>query len=331
MARLSILTLLTLWACDPNPKDTDTDTGTDTDTDTDTGELAPLTLAQDDTPAWKIRYSSAIWTGTITEDGALATIDYSEYYDGEEPVCTATMRVTGSPLDGDCSGGCVDADWGFALTPELEESSGECLFQNVETAPLPELTDQIPWFAHFTDVVDMWGDHYDVLVAMGFYDETDSFGYNQLYCEEGGEVTCALWDPAGDLWYPAEVGVGETLGWTECGIDQGISSDTSFMTEDAEVGEVAMDTIDVWTFGARAGQVLTATVDSTSADAMPEIHLVAPDGCLLGQTFFDVLCSTGEKSCPSVEVTLPTAGLWSLVVGDMGGFTIDYRLAVQLQ
>lgn len=327
MSRLVIISLLVLGACEEKPQDSHAGQ----DSAADTGEQSTLTLAQDDVAEWVYYYSSAAWAGTITEDGADGTIAYVEYLNEAEPVCTATLAFSASPLDGDCSGGCAGADWGHALPLSVVESTGTCLYSDPDITPGLGAEPWTPYFAHFTDVVDTWGDHYDELAVVGAYDETDTTGVTPVYAEEDGVVSVANWSPSGEFNYWAEVGVGQYQFWTDCGLDEVISADTSFLTEEAEAEDLLGETIDLWTVQASAGQILRATLDTTTADVVPEISLVNPDGCRIGTAVSEVSCDSGEGTCPSVELELPQGGLWSLAVAEDLGNVLEYRLSVQVQ
>lgn len=321
-----ITTLPLLWAALAACGDKgDTDTGGGDDTG---GGEHGLTLTTDEVPREGDLWTEATWTGTVNSEGVNATISYTEWWDSDAPHCTAELALMGTALSGDCDGSCTGNDWGWSLSATPASTDGECTFKQPDNAPGLSGAQYSHFIAHFTDVDSPFGAMEEML-TLGYYSaQGESTSYPYLY--DGASNTATGWDTTGALNYASQVGTGQPRLWDVCGGSADIESTEAFISDAAQTGSTGQDLSDVWTLSGKAGQTLKAGVDVTG-DTSPRLALVDPDGCLVGEVFLAVQCSSGAWDCPAITYELPSDGVWSLVVSNLSGAAMEYSLSAELE
>ena len=286
----------------------------------DTGSQQPtepshpvLSLTQDDTPLESTLRSSAQGVVSITGDNITGTCEYTEKMDDAEPHCNATLTIEGSKSDTICQQSMPDNDWCFAYTVATDQNNPDCLFADGTIALNIAQSNRQGFIGYMSEYVDSNDNIFTNYMVVGAvlgntYENTGNAQWNQT----DQTITLNISEsttPISNL-------------YQECGGTDFIESNTNFISETVISGSIICPTepednttlVDVWELQAEVGQTIGATVDIIE-ELGAKLAVVAPDGCLLGDSSNWVTCNGNpELYCPSVSFAATQAGTHKLLV-----------------
>ncbi len=344
-----------------------------TEVPADTGTAAEVveTLSRDDGSTYRaVAFAQSVTASArIAADGTLSgSVRYAESLDGELR-CGVDFALAGTPS----STACADCDFAFDVLSERVAEDGDTtlcyppvqltfeemasdgmrngVLQHLPTFTTPSYTSTD---GYGNDVT--WGGYvYDDLWRSGF--ESYSAAYSGPY-GEWPEYSWGTWmSPM--AWEGSETGVtfsrdGDSLTWTwGTAYDSYVVNDVQLACEgtavtvaptprriglEAVTGTLpcAANSHDAWTFEAEAGDIVSISVDTVSAETTfdPMFWVNGPDTCTIAWLDDSYACTFPPPSfsCPSGKFQATESGTYEVFVATLSacaGETAAYTLDVQ--